>query len=144
MFIAGYQKALADHKIAGDYRNIVRGLFGEDGYTLAKDLLQSANPPTALIATEWITAAGIYRAADELGLSIPEDISVVGYGDNAYSWEYTPKLTAVGFSTEEAGKVSAEKLLAKLQGDDSAFASAVLPVKLYEADSTAPFIKKIK
>ena len=135
-FVTGYKRAYEEYSVAGDYRNVIRGVFDEDGYTLAKDLLESENPPTALFATEWISVAGVFRAADELGLRIPEDLSVVGYGDNAVSWQHSPKLTVIGFSTQEAGRVATEKLLGKIQGSDEPFKSVVLPVKLIEGETT--------
>jgi len=135
-FIQGYKRAFERYSVKGDYRYIVRGVFEEDGYTLAKDLLESSTPPTALFGTEWITVAGIFRAVDELGLGVPEDISVVGYGDNAGAWQHSPKLTVIGFSTQEAGRVAAEKLLAKIKGSEEPFESVVLPVKLIKGETT--------
>ena len=135
-FVTGYKRAYEKYSVAGDYRHVIRGVFDEDGYTLAKDLLEGHNPPTAVFGTEWITVAGIFRAADELGLKIPDDLSVVGYGDKAVSWQHSPKLTVIGFSTQEAGRVATEKLLGKIKGSDELFESVVLPVKLIEGETT--------
>jgi DNA-binding LacI/PurR family transcriptional regulator len=135
-FVTGYKRAYEKYSVDGDYRHVLRGVFDEDGYTLAKDLLESDNPPTAIFGTEWITVAGIFRAADELGLKVPDDLSVVGYGDNAVSWQHSPKLTVIGFSTQEAGRVAAETLLGKIKGSDGPFKSVVLPVKLINGETT--------
>ena len=137
-FIEGYKKAFDKYSIKGNYQYIVRDVFDEDGCRLAKDLLQDREPPTAFFGTEWIATIGIFRAADELGLKVPDDISIVGYGDNALSWQHSPRLTAVGFSTREASRVAAEKLLTRIEGENSYFTSVVLPVKFFKGESTTP------
>lgn len=60
---------------------------------VAKDLLTSANPPTAVFCLADSMAYGVYAAAGELGLSIPGDVSVLGYDDHPVSRLLTPPLS---------------------------------------------------
>lgn len=91
----GYKSALADNGIRfraelvaeGDYRY-------ESGYRLAKQLL--AYKPTAIFACNDMMAYGVYKAVGELGLRIPDDVSVVGFDDLMFSETLSVALTTVG------------------------------------------------
>lgn len=92
--LAGYRRALADNGLeydaqlvrAGDYRY-------ESGYTLAGELL--ACHPTAIFACNDMMAYGVYKAVAEMGLKIPDEISVVGFDDLMFSETLAVALTTV-------------------------------------------------
>ena len=66
-----------------------------DGATaVAKTLLQDATPPTAFLCLADVMAYGVYAAARELKLSVPEDLSVIGFDDHQLSQLLTPPLTS--------------------------------------------------
>ena len=65
------------------------------GWTHGLDLLRAADPPTAIISGSDQQAYGIYKAAREVGLRIPDDLSVVGFDDVDLCEWVSPQLTTV-------------------------------------------------
>ena len=83
---------------------------GEKGYGEMQLLLSLPNPPTAVVAVSDKAAVGAYRAAQERGLSIPRDVSIVGFDDIDAGRALHPPLTTVHVPGEEMGRVSFERL----------------------------------
>ena len=81
---------------------------------------------------------GVIRVCAERGLTVPGQISVVGYDDTADSAWYSPPLTTIHQAFKIAGERSVEWLLARLSGEDAAMSQTLLPVTLVERASTAP------
>lgn len=91
----GYQDALAEQKIKLDKKWIVPTSFTiEDAYAKADQLLLN-QAITSIIAGNDMIALGIVKRAKELGMKIPEDISIIGY-DNVYFTDlFNPSLTSI-------------------------------------------------
>ena len=107
------------------------------GGTLA--LLRGAERPTAIIALGTRILAGVLRAARDLGLSVPRDLSVLSVGDTDLAAVHTPAITALRWSLEDVGRAAAELLLQRLRGDvGHAQSRALLPVDLVLRESCAP------
>ncbi len=86
--LEGYRDALSKAGIPIDEELIVEGDFSTPtGKKGALKLMSLENPPTAIFASNDQTAIGVYQAAEELGLKIPDDLSVVGF-DNITEAEY--------------------------------------------------------
>jgi len=110
--------------------------FAQSG-TLA--LLRGAERPTAIIALGTRILAGVLRAARDLGLSVPRDLSVLSVGDTDLAAVHTPAITALRWSLEDVGRAAADLLLQRLRGDiDHAQSRALLPVDLVLRESCAP------
>lgn len=84
------------------------------GYIAARQLLNVRPRPTALFAFNDLMALGAYKAADELGLKIPEDLSIIGYDDIEIARFLSPSLTTVRQSAYEIGQRTGEMLIAHL------------------------------
>lgn len=108
------------HKEAGipvDYSLIANGGYTiNQSYEAALKLLKCDNPPTAIFATDDIKAMGVYKAVFELGLRIPEDISVVGHNNYDISQIATPPLTTIDVPIPELGRVATKKLIDIMAG----------------------------
>ncbi|MCX5213922.1 LacI family DNA-binding transcriptional regulator [Kitasatospora sp. NBC_00240] len=92
----GYRTALETAKIPVDPQLILEGNFHhEAGYTAGRELLTLPERPTAVFAGNDLQALGLYEAARELGLRIPEDLSVVGFDDLPLARWVGPPLTTV-------------------------------------------------
>ncbi len=86
------------------------------GYEAALDMLRDPESrPTALLCFNDMVAIGVYRAAHELGLAIPHDLSVVGFEGIDFVELMAPPLTTVDIFPEKLGKRSAELLLRLIQ-----------------------------
>ena len=94
--------------------------------------------PTAIIALGTRILAGALRAARDLGLSIPADLSVIAVGDTDLAAVHTPAITALRWSLEDVGRAAAELLLQRLRGTGEGQSRALLPVDLVLRESCGP------
>ena len=112
----------------------------DQGLAQARVLLGLKNRPTAIFAATDPLAKSVYHAAKELGLRIPQDLSVVGFADDDFASEMAPPLTTVRQPGYDTGRAAAELLLARSQGAAGAAAAAPrrvrLPVELVDRKST--------
>ncbi len=114
--VQGFCQALKSHNIA-----IEDDLFMDGGHTVesaydaALRLLCERQDITAIFATDDIKALGVYQAAKRLSMSIPDDLSVVGYNDYTFSKMITPSLTTMRVPIYDLGIVSATKLFAMIK-----------------------------
>ncbi len=115
----------------------------EKGYGEMLQLLDLPEPPTAVLAVSDKAAIGAYRAIGERGLSIPRDISVVGFDDIELGQALNPPLTTVHVSGEQVGRVAFERLYRQIRDDDRDPASPLqtrltIPTHLVTRGSVAP------
>ena len=100
-------------------------------------LLDRADPPTAVVAFSDQFALGALRAAAELGVDVPGRLSVVGFDDAPPAAKGQPPLTTVAQPLRERGRIAAALALALARGDAVA-SPARLPLELVVRNSTAP------
>jgi len=100
----------------------------EMGYLAAKLVLQQSLP-TAIFAGDDAAARGVYKAARDRGLSIPEDLSVAGFNDTPEAAALHPPLTSVHVFTDELGKQLAEVLLKRITRPDLVVRDLTLPTQ---------------
>jgi LacI family transcriptional regulator len=110
----------------------------EDGYQAAKKLLERTSRPTAIIAINDLLAMGALRAAADLGLHIPEDLSLVGYDNIPMANYLVPRLTTVTKDAHTLGKQAFELLLARMQNPDLPRQVIHGPAKVVIRESTGP------
>lgn len=109
----GYRKALADAGIEFNPRYYKQGELNEQAaQRLAAEVLSLPDPPTAIFAYSDTQAFGVLRAAQELGIEVPEKLSIIGYDDIELA-EYI-KLTTVRQSLFESGVRGAQLLLKQM------------------------------
>lgn len=135
----GFCDAMAAAGIDVTEDMIVETPFGEAaGEAAAGELLKRANPPTAILARHDTVAAGAIRAIAAAGLSIPDDISIVGNGNIWCSDILRVPLTTVGHPMEEMTGIAIASLLDMLGNKEVEKKTTVLPVELVMRASTAP------
>ncbi|MCF3641781.1 LacI family DNA-binding transcriptional regulator [Rhizobium sp. TRM95111] len=88
----------------------------ETGYRLARDLLSLADRPDVIVTSNDNMAIGAYRAIQEFGLSIPNDVAVISFNDIPVAQFLTPPLTTVRIHGEHIGEVAVDLLLERLAG----------------------------
>ncbi|MGW8767202.1 LacI family DNA-binding transcriptional regulator [Streptomyces sp. NPDC055815] len=137
--IDGYRAALERAGIEVD-RDLIR--FGdfqhEGGFRGARELLALPEPPTAVFAGSDQQAMGVYEAARQGGLSIPRDLSVVGFDDLPMCQWLSPPLTTVRQPLEEMGRVAARTLFQVLEKQPLVTPRMELSTELKVRLSTAP------
>jgi LacI family transcriptional regulator, galactose operon repressor len=109
----------------------------EGGTDAAERLLSRAHSPTAIVAMNDYVAIGVMRAARERRLTIPNDLSVVGFGDIELASLVAPPLTTVQQPFRGVGRVSIDVLYRLLQGLPLNASRVELSTKLIDRDSTA-------
>ena len=113
----GYYDALRDAGIEIDESLIKYGNFTEEsGYNSAAELLDLPEPPQAIFAGNDVIAYGAIKAIKDRGLSIPEDISIVGFDDDYLSRYLNPPLTTVSVPASGLGSEAAMVLMKIISG----------------------------
>lgn len=139
--IDGYRAALEDAEIRVDPDLVRNGDFHVDsGYEQGIELLQLQDRPTAVFAGSDLQALGVYRAARELGLRIPEDLSVVGYDDLPVARWIGPELTTIRQPLIEMAEQATRLLLGLARGERPPSTRIDLATSLVVRGSTATVI----
>lgn len=137
--LEGAKQALMDYQMDSDPDLIRIGdtqLF-DMGYDAGTQLLQMKNPPTAIFSLTDVTAVGVMHAAMDMGLRIPEDLSLIGYDDLPIASYIVPQLTTVRQPLLEMAKMSVHFLMKSLEDPEVESERAVLPTELIVRGSTA-------
>jgi len=114
--LEGYRDAVITAGLELDESLIANGDFTQEtAHQSARQLLESARPPTAIFAANDQSAMGVFQAAKELGLRIPEDLSVAGF-DNILESKYLG-LTTVDQFLGEMGYLAVKMLIKLIDGE---------------------------
>ena len=138
--IRGTREALADYGVPDDPEMLVTGdgqLF-DMGYDAARHLLAKMPRPTAIFALTDVTALGVMHAASEMGLKVPDDLSIVGYDDLPIASYMIPPLTTVAQPIIEMGETAVDMLFRQMESPDLPPEKAVLATHLVVRGTTAP------
>jgi LacI family transcriptional regulator len=137
--LKGYQDALANAGIELDEELIVPGDFTQKvARKCARQLLALNNPPTAIFASNDQSAIGVFEAAEELGLHVPSDLSVVGF-DNISEAKYLG-LTTVDQFLSDMGYVAVQMLIKLINGETLELEIHKMQTKLVERTSCQKLI----
>ena len=136
---AGYRRALADAQLPFDQSLVGEGSYEEDTVRgVAAALLQRRDRPTAIFAANDVSAIAVTEVAAELGLSIPGDLSVVGFDDIPDASQRSPALTTVRQPMQRLGGEAARLVLALMSGSAPEATHLRLPTRLVARATTAP------
>ncbi|MCS7056468.1 MAG: LacI family transcriptional regulator [Thermoflexales bacterium] len=132
----GYLRALAARGIAQTYieESLMRR---EEGYAALGRLLKRAPQVTAVFVTNDDTAIGVLHAAQDMGLRVPEDLSIVGFDDIDLASEIQPALTTVHVPKAWLGKLGVQRLLERVRAPDQPTLAVTVATHLVERESTA-------
>ncbi len=137
--IDGYRSALERAGLKYDPALVRHGDFHyEGGFLRADSLLDLADPPTAIFAGSDQQALGVYEAARQRGLRVPQDLSVVGFDDLPMSQWSSPPLTTVRQPLAEMGAIAAEMLGTLVEGLTLSNRRIEMATELVVRGSTAP------
>ncbi len=131
-----YKAALKANDITIDQHLIIEADFdSESGYKAAEKLLALNARPSAIFASNDLSAFGIMDAIRDKGLSIPEDISVIGFDDIPQASVTYPKLTTVKQPLEQMGREAVKLLLEQIEQPDKPVRQVTLETRLIHRDS---------
>lgn len=101
----GYKQALKDFGIEFNPNYLILDEFKiTSGFNKGMEMLVNKDRPTAIFAGNDAIAVGVYKAARELGIRIPEDLSVIGFDDSQFAEIVHPSLTTIRTPIQEMGK----------------------------------------
>ena len=135
----GYEKALDAHDLAppeGQTRYIPPKI--EAGRKTAREILEDAQPPDAILTTNSLLTAGALMAIRERGLVIPDDVALVGFDETTWGKLVEPTVTIISQPTNEIGTTAAELLLQRVERPDRTPRSVILRGELRIGGSSAP------
>ena len=134
--LTGYRQALADAGLQPCQSLVRLGPYGSaTAESMATELLQLPDPPTAIFASSDTQAMGVLAAADRVGLQVPGDLSVVGFDDIELA--ALIGLTTVRQPLEQSGVEGARRLAALLRGEQVRPLRQVLDLHLVQRATTA-------
>ncbi|MGC2998112.1 LacI family DNA-binding transcriptional regulator [Streptomyces sp. G35A] len=135
----GYLEAMERHGLADHARVHHAAYSDEGGFKAGMTLLTADRPPTAVMTGADVAALGIYRAAHELGLRIPDDVSLVGYNNTALAALAPVQLTSVDQAGHTMGATAARMLIERVEGRrDRAMRTTMTPRLVERASTAAP------
>jgi LacI family transcriptional regulator len=136
--LRGYRQALQGCGLAYRDEYVAYGdFYVESGRRAMEELLSLDEPPTAVFAASDMMALGAIRAAGDAGLSVPADVSVIGFDDIQLADHMNPPLTTLRQDKAGLGVAAGTALVRMLEGAEQAD-STVLPVELVRRGSTRP------
>lgn len=135
----GYQAALDAAGVAVDPSLIHAAQFAvESGAAHARKILTGPERPTAIMAANDELAVGVLAAAHELGIRVPDDLSVTGFDDTPQAAWTTPPLSTVHQHLEGMGAMAVQTLLVMAEGREPSSRHVELATSLTLRESTAP------
>lgn len=136
----GYKQAISDYKL--ENRQILSsGSDFSHGYKLGEDILASYESKiSSIFASTDELALGIIHYLNKHGVRVPDDISVVGFGDMHISNQYTPSLTTIHEPNYDIGAVAMRRVIKELKEEENIDSNVFLPIQIMKRDS----VKKVK
>jgi LacI family transcriptional regulator, galactose operon repressor len=138
--LAGFRRAIESAGLGYFDELVVYGdFYFESGVAAMEKLLALDEPPTAVFVASDMMAMGAMRAIQAAGLSVPNDVAVVGFDDIAIAAMATPSLTTVRQEKARLGELAADTLLRQMEegANGQIDTSITLPVTLVVRESTA-------
>jgi len=136
--LAGYRASLAGSDIPVDPNLIVSaGWDAENARAAAIDILARLDRPTAVFAANNLLAEGVWRAAHDLGLTVPQDVSIVSFDDAQWMSMVSPGITAVAQDAVALGVAAMDHLVGRIADPESPPVTAILDAHIVPRGSTA-------
>lgn len=134
--LQGYQKALQDRGKDILPENILKGDFSDKtAEKVINDFITKKHLPSAIFAINDMSAIGAIRALKKKNISIPDDVSIVGFDDLLISSEIDPKLTTIRANTEIIAMEAVERLVKMLENPSIGASKSVIDPVLVERES---------
>ncbi|KGK14444.1 transcriptional regulator [Vibrio navarrensis] len=135
----GYKRALNEAGLTFNANWIIEADFEcEGGYQAFKNMHASGSLPSAIFVCNDMMAMGVINAANELGIAIPQSLSIVGYDDIHIAKFMTPSLTTIHQPKYRLGKAAVETLLKKIKKQTQEVQVVQLEPTLVERNSVSP------
>ncbi|MBT2722868.1 LacI family DNA-binding transcriptional regulator [Bacillus sp. ISL-46] len=143
--LEGYKDCLKDLSVPLKEEWIINsGYTVNTAYDSATSLLLSQHRPTAVFATDDLKVLSLYKSALENGISIPNDISIVGYSSPNISAFLSPSLTRIEIPVKKLGDAGTKLLFDKIKENKAINSPKIVPTEMIIQNSVANIIKSNK
>lgn len=134
---AGFLEALSDSGITYNPANtiLLQPSFGGAYEEMLTELEKTGNLPTAFFADNDIIAYGAIKAMKEFGLNLPQDVSIVGFGNSRFCSLMEPKLTTITANKKFIGKHAVHRILERIRGGEDDYVKIEIGTELIVRDS---------
>lgn len=137
--LAGFRTAMKDAGLPVHREWVMtEGFSVEKGQEFAAQLLDSKRRPSAIFCMNDLLAIGALKAAHRAGISVPEQLSIVGYDDIPQATYCIPELTTVSLLSQETGRQAARTLDKMIAGKKVPLLQTIVP-ELIIRETTAPY-----
>lgn len=135
-----FQRAMALQELVVRPELCVAAIYAQEGGRAALDQLLQVTPrPTAILTSNDLQAIGMLSRAQELGLKVPDDLSIIGTDDIESSSVTSPPLTTIHVERETIGEICMRFLVERIEeGGPATYRERLTPVTLMVRGSTAP------
>ena len=130
----GYEEAMSK---AGLLKYIFHaGLMPDEGYNALNNLASQNELPEAIVSINDSVAHGIYKAANELGIVIPDDLAIAGFGDLESSKLLKPPLTSVKIPIDKMAKYAIDSIIKMIEKGEELTGKKIFKAEIIEREST--------
>ncbi|MGH3216031.1 MAG: LacI family DNA-binding transcriptional regulator, partial [Trebonia sp.] len=138
--LRGFRDSMHSHNLPVDDSQVVyaTALSLAEGLRCGRELLESNDELTAIVAGNDMLAVGCYGAFDELGVRCPQDVSIIGFNDMPFIDRLRPPLSTVRFPHYQLGTEAANLLLERIGTDGGPVKILYLAPELIVRGSTVP------
>ena len=141
---AGYEQRVRENGLKLDERLVFKGNFSfQSGLAGADYFMSLKTPPTAIICANDSMAIGAIRKITHIGLSVPDDVSIIGFDDIAVASQIVPSLTTLAAPIDKMTEVACDMLVRLISGEESETRHIALPAKLIVRESCRNLKKTI-
>lgn len=136
--LLGYMDAIKDAGIEFD-TSLVTHVHNDEHQAIraVNGMMALSDPPTALLATETEALTGSLHAMQQRNLECPKDVSLIGFDDSAWASIMKPPMSIVAQPTFELGRLAAQKLIERIEGDVSPSRDYILEASFVSRQSVA-------
>lgn len=136
--LQAYEDTMRDAGLGGSLAVEAGDLTEEGGFRATVRLLSRPERPTAIFAANDLSCVGALSAATELGVKVPDELSLVGFDNSALARLRALWLTSVDGSAREMGRQAARTLLTRMREPDAPARTQLMPPRLEVRGSTGP------
>lgn len=133
---SGYQLSLLLHElpVRPDYCVEMESV-NSDGTSVLQQLLNREDRPTAFVVSDDMLALALERVCVQMGLSIPEDVSIIAFNNSLYAQLASPQLTAVDINSFQLGQEAANQIINHVENPNLMATKIVVPHRIVERSS---------
>ena len=136
----GFNNALAKKNIAMQPEFTIEGDWSaKSGYDALMAFAELGNMPSAIVAQNDLMAVGMLRAARDMGIAIPDQLSIIGIDDIPMAAYSAPPLTTIKQDFLMIGQEAAKLLIRSVEEPDAPLQHLVLPAEMVTRRSTGPY-----